>query len=213
MVARRRRTRRRPVSAAETDGHDLPPPSCRMHVCYNGSALGPESVVTPRPMACQAQADVASRCSDRSERQSRSTPMTRPSWLIPAGCVLAVGACPGAAVGARRARHRAPPTHSRRTITRCSTTCRVGRSASSGTRPIRGTGIVRDRARTDGSTYPESHREIGSIASTGFGLTGLCIAAERGWQPDRRAEGARPRHAAVLRGQGVSSTTAGSITG
>src|SRR4030095_6589057 len=48
----------------------------------------------------------------------------------------------------------------------------------------RGTGIVRDRARTDGSTYPESHREIGSIASTGFGLTGLCIAAERGWQPD-----------------------------
>ena len=48
------------------------------------------------------------------------------------------------------------------------------------------TGLVRDRARVDGSTYPDSHREIGSVASTGFGLTGLCIAAERGWMP--RAE-------------------------
>ena len=41
------------------------------------------------------------------------------------------------------------------------------------------TGIVRDRARLDGSPLPASHREIGSIASTGFGLTALCIAAER----------------------------------
>lgn len=46
-----------------------------------------------------------------------------------------------------------------------------------------GTGLVRDRARTDGSALPPSHREIGSIASTGFGLTGLCIAEARGWQP------------------------------
>lgn len=47
------------------------------------------------------------------------------------------------------------------------------------------TGIVRDRARTDGS--PSGPREaVGSIAATGFGLTGLCIAAERGWLP--RAE-------------------------
>ncbi len=45
------------------------------------------------------------------------------------------------------------------------------------------TGIVRDRARLDGSALPDSHREIGSIASTGFGLTALCIAAERGWLP------------------------------
>lgn len=45
------------------------------------------------------------------------------------------------------------------------------------------TGIVRDRARLDGSPLPASHREIGSIASTGFGLTALCIAAERAWLP------------------------------
>ena len=44
------------------------------------------------------------------------------------------------------------------------------------------TGIVRDRSRTDGSPSP-SAREIGSIASVGFGLSGLCIAAERGWLP------------------------------
>ncbi|HJR59209.1 MAG TPA: glucoamylase family protein [Vicinamibacterales bacterium] len=44
------------------------------------------------------------------------------------------------------------------------------------------TGIVRDRSRTDGSPSP-SAPEIGSIASVGFGLSGLCIAAERGWLP------------------------------
>ena len=43
------------------------------------------------------------------------------------------------------------------------------------------TGIVRDRARTDGS--PSERPRIGSIASVGFGLSGLCIAAERGWLP------------------------------
>lgn len=47
-----------------------------------------------------------------------------------------------------------------------------------------GTGIVRDRAGTDGSpSANESAREIGSIASIGFGLSGMCIAAERGWRP------------------------------
>jgi hypothetical protein len=45
------------------------------------------------------------------------------------------------------------------------------------------TGIVRDRSKTDGSPASENAREIGSIASVGFGLSGLCIAAERGWQP------------------------------
>jgi len=45
------------------------------------------------------------------------------------------------------------------------------------------TGIIRDRARTDGSPPDAEHRDIGSIASTGFGLTSLCIAAEREWQP------------------------------
>jgi len=45
------------------------------------------------------------------------------------------------------------------------------------------TGIIRDRARTDGSPPDERARDIGSIASVGFGLTGMCIAAERGWLP------------------------------
>jgi hypothetical protein len=44
-----------------------------------------------------------------------------------------------------------------------------------------GTGIVRDRARTDGSPVQGGGRDVGSIASVGFGLSGLCIAAERGW--------------------------------
>ncbi len=43
------------------------------------------------------------------------------------------------------------------------------------------TGIVRDRSRTDGSPVEGNARDVGSIASVGFGLTGLCIAAERGW--------------------------------
>src|SRR5271165_532509 len=42
------------------------------------------------------------------------------------------------------------------------------------------TGLTRDRAKADGSPYPETRRDIGSIAATGFGLAGLCIAAERG---------------------------------
>jgi hypothetical protein len=41
------------------------------------------------------------------------------------------------------------------------------------------TGIVRDRSRTDGTPV----NEIGSIAAVGFGLSGLCVAAERGWVP------------------------------
>src|SRR5262245_28005087 len=43
------------------------------------------------------------------------------------------------------------------------------------------TGLTLDRARVDGSPYGESHRNVASIAATGFGLTALCIAAERGW--------------------------------
>jgi len=43
------------------------------------------------------------------------------------------------------------------------------------------TGLVRDRARTDGSPHEAKYRYISSIASTGFGLTALCIAAERRW--------------------------------
>jgi len=45
------------------------------------------------------------------------------------------------------------------------------------------TGIVRDRSKTDGTPASERAREIGSIASVGFGLSGMCIAAERGWLP------------------------------
>ncbi|MEJ7618678.1 MAG: glucoamylase family protein [Pyrinomonadaceae bacterium] len=50
------------------------------------------------------------------------------------------------------------------------------------------TGLVLDRARTDGSPHDEQYREIASIASTGFGLTALCIAAERRWVEPREAE-------------------------
>ena len=49
------------------------------------------------------------------------------------------------------------------------------------------TGQVRDRSRTDGSSHDANHRDVASIAATGFGLTGLCIAAERGWLPRRAA--------------------------
>ncbi len=45
------------------------------------------------------------------------------------------------------------------------------------------TGIVRDRARTSGAPVEGVSRDVGSIAAVGFGLTGLCIAAERGWVP------------------------------
>jgi len=43
------------------------------------------------------------------------------------------------------------------------------------------TGLVPDRARTDGSALDENHRNVASSAATGFGLTALCIGAERGW--------------------------------
>ena len=43
------------------------------------------------------------------------------------------------------------------------------------------TGLVPDRARMDGSPLDENHQRVGSIAATGFGLTALCIAAERQW--------------------------------
>lgn len=47
------------------------------------------------------------------------------------------------------------------------------------------TGIVRDRARTTG----EPVNDIGSIAAVGFGLSGLCIAADRRWVPRPDAVG------------------------
>ena len=49
------------------------------------------------------------------------------------------------------------------------------------------TGLVRDRARTDGSPHGERQDKIASIAATGFGLSAWCIAAERGWVTKERA--------------------------
>lgn len=58
------------------------------------------------------------------------------------------------------------------------------------------TGLVLDRARTDASTHDEAHRNTASIAATGFGLTALCIAAERGWM---KRDEARRRARSSLR--------------
>ena len=51
------------------------------------------------------------------------------------------------------------------------------------------TGLVRDRARTDGTPHPPGHNShnVASSAATGFGLTAYCIAAERGWITDAEA--------------------------
>src|SRR5215472_7454325 len=43
------------------------------------------------------------------------------------------------------------------------------------------TGITRDRSRADGSERTYEGRRIGSTGATGFGLTALCVGAERGW--------------------------------
>jgi hypothetical protein len=45
------------------------------------------------------------------------------------------------------------------------------------------TGLVLDRARNDGTRHDLTHPSynIASIGATGFGLTALCIGAERGW--------------------------------
>ena len=58
------------------------------------------------------------------------------------------------------------------------------------------TGLVLDRSRTDGTPADEDHRDIASIAATGFGLTAICIASERGWI---RRSAARDRVRATLR--------------
>ncbi len=81
--------------------------------------------------------------------------------------------------------------------------CLPGRSLTSELHVLLGTGgpgpascaIVR---RTNGPPADTAARDIGSIASVGFGLTGLCIAAERGWLP-RSGSSAGPDDAAILR--------------
>lgn len=49
------------------------------------------------------------------------------------------------------------------------------------------TGIVRDRALANGSTHNAPNVHVGSAAATGFGLTALCIGADRGWIPRAQA--------------------------
>jgi hypothetical protein len=60
------------------------------------------------------------------------------------------------------------------------------------------TGLVFDRAHTDGTSYPpgDNHHNIASSAATGFGLTALCIAASHKWIEPTRA---RERVRATLR--------------
>ena len=72
------------------------------------------------------------------------------------------------------------------------------------------TGIVRDRAQTNGSPVDTNARDVGSIASTGFGLTGLCIAAERGWIP--RADAVGRARTTLRSSPSGASGAAGSIT-
>src|SRR6185503_7080349 len=43
------------------------------------------------------------------------------------------------------------------------------------------TGLVPDRARIDSSPLDANHQNVASIAATGFDLTSLVIAADRGW--------------------------------
>lgn len=52
------------------------------------------------------------------------------------------------------------------------------------------TGITLDRARTTGEAPKkgENHYNVGSIASTGFALTGYCIAADRNWISSAKAK-------------------------
>ncbi|TBR20654.1 hypothetical protein EPO15_12535 [bacterium] len=58
------------------------------------------------------------------------------------------------------------------------------------------TGLVLDRARADGSGPDKDHSQVASAATTGFGLSALCIAAERDWVPRRAA---RARAVTTLR--------------
>jgi hypothetical protein len=54
------------------------------------------------------------------------------------------------------------------------------------------TGLVKDRNRTSGA----DDREVASIAATGFGLTAVCIADERGWLRHSKLFSVRARRCA-----------------
>ena len=49
------------------------------------------------------------------------------------------------------------------------------------------TGLVPDRARMDGKPLDAGHQNVASIAATGFGLTSLCVAADRKWIEESQA--------------------------
>ncbi|MEP6635912.1 MAG: glucoamylase family protein [Acidobacteriota bacterium] len=49
------------------------------------------------------------------------------------------------------------------------------------------TGLVPDRARMDGAPLDDNHQDTASIAATGFGLTAVCIAADRNWISNTQA--------------------------
>ena len=49
------------------------------------------------------------------------------------------------------------------------------------------TGITRDKTRLDGKPNDYPTRDVGSTGATGFGVTALCIGAERGWIPRNEA--------------------------
>ncbi len=51
------------------------------------------------------------------------------------------------------------------------------------------TGLTLDRSCTDGTPPPpgETHHKVASIASTGFALSGYCLAAARGWVTSEQA--------------------------
>src|SRR5580693_74283 len=43
------------------------------------------------------------------------------------------------------------------------------------------TGVTRDKTNLDGTLVEGNARDVGSTGATGFGVTALCIGAERGW--------------------------------
>lgn len=51
-----------------------------------------------------------------------------------------------------------------------------------------GTGLIMDRALCSGAPVVGASFQVSSIASTGFGLTAICVGAERGWISSAEAE-------------------------
>jgi hypothetical protein len=60
------------------------------------------------------------------------------------------------------------------------------------------TGLVRDRARADGSPHDATHRHVASVAASGFYLAGLCVAERRGYLSASEARALARRALAFL---------------